>query len=306
MQTITANQIVLASGDEKLSDRLVTINSNQIQLQNNISATDSKVTNIEAGQITLQNKVNGIEPKVTKITSSGVYTGEIVADQVDFDGAKGNNVELSGKITATSGKIGGYNISGNNLVGNDVTLGENAITIGDGIIKSGLVGTGRSLGLDTGILNIGAFDESKVSWLYLNKKLFVNKGGNGFYIAGPDFRVNGLFITTGAIDEASDERLKSDIKNIPKDLIKHISREVKPKQFIIDGKIHFGYIAQDVQKALNSYDNADNYKVLGNDGEYLSLVYNQLAVLKEAEMQNRIDTLKERLESLEKQIRGDK
>src|SRR5690554_5500901 len=72
--TLTANQIVLASGDEKLSDRLVTINSNQI---------------------TLQNKVNGIEPKVTKITSSGVYTGEIVADQVDFDGAKGNNVELS-------------------------------------------------------------------------------------------------------------------------------------------------------------------------------------------------------------------
>ena len=32
------------------------------------------------------------------------------------------NVDLTGKITADEGKIGGYTISGNNLVGNEVTL----------------------------------------------------------------------------------------------------------------------------------------------------------------------------------------
>lgn len=45
-----------------------------------------------------------------------IVSDKITADLIDADGIKATNVDISGKITATSGKIGGWTISGNNLV----------------------------------------------------------------------------------------------------------------------------------------------------------------------------------------------
>lgn len=45
-----------------------------------------------------------------------LVTDKITADLIDADGITAKNADISGKITATSGKIGGWTISGNNLV----------------------------------------------------------------------------------------------------------------------------------------------------------------------------------------------
>lgn len=52
----------------------------------------------------------------TFVATKLLLTEKIVASQIDANGIVAENVDLSGKITATSGKIGGWSISGNNLV----------------------------------------------------------------------------------------------------------------------------------------------------------------------------------------------
>ena len=44
-----------------------------------------------------------------------IVTDKITADLIDADGITAKNADISGKITATSGKIGGWSIVGNNL-----------------------------------------------------------------------------------------------------------------------------------------------------------------------------------------------
>ncbi|HHW90671.1 MAG TPA: hypothetical protein GX745_07215, partial [Clostridiales bacterium] len=46
----------------------------------------------------------------------------------------------------------------------------------------------------------------------------------------------------------------------------------------------------------------DDFNLLGRGESYLSLVYSQIAVLKEVEMQKRIDELEKKLKALEEQI----
>lgn len=48
-----------------------------------------------------------------------IQAGSIVASKIVFDGATGNNVNLTGQITANTGKIGGFNISGSGIVNDD-------------------------------------------------------------------------------------------------------------------------------------------------------------------------------------------
>lgn len=51
----------------------------------------------------------------TFVATKLLLADKIKAEQIDADGIVAKNVDLSGKITATSGKIGGWSISGNNL-----------------------------------------------------------------------------------------------------------------------------------------------------------------------------------------------
>jgi hypothetical protein len=125
--TLTANQIVLASGNETLGDRLTTINSNQISLsqdlsdaESNISNVTSRVTTIEAGQITLVSRVDGVEPKVTKITSEGIYTGTIQASQINANTLSAITADLG---TVNAGTINGVTINGSAFSGGTISLG---------------------------------------------------------------------------------------------------------------------------------------------------------------------------------------
>jgi len=104
-------------------------------------------------------------------------------------------------------------------------------------------------------------------------------------------------------------RLKNNITDIPKDLLHYFTEEVRPKMFEMNDKIHFGYIAQDVERALYKYaikkvglENAreyvDEFNLLGRGESYLSLVYSQVAVLKEVELQDRIDKLEMQIKEL--------
>lgn len=51
----------------------------------------------------------------TFIATKLLLAEKIKADMIDVDGITAKNVDLTGKITATSGKIGGWSIVGNNL-----------------------------------------------------------------------------------------------------------------------------------------------------------------------------------------------
>ncbi len=139
---IEADLVVLESGDG-LEESITTIDSKVLNmtssissLNGSVSALNTSVTNIQAGQAEFV-KFSDIDGSnsTTIIDGGTIKTGTISANRIDFDGAKGNNVELSGKITATSGKIGGYDISGNNLVGNDVILEPNRIKVGTSVIE---------------------------------------------------------------------------------------------------------------------------------------------------------------------------
>lgn len=94
--TLTANQIVLASGDETLGDRLVAINSNQISLES---------------------RVDGVEPKVTKITSAGIYTGTIEASQINANTLSAITADLG---TVNAGTLNGVFVN----TDKNITIGE--------------------------------------------------------------------------------------------------------------------------------------------------------------------------------------
>ncbi len=107
---------------------------------------------------------------------------------------------------------------------------------------------------------------------------------------------------------ASDIRLKSSIQNIPNELLGEL-KEIKPKMYQQGEKWHFGYIAQDVERALYKYalkkvgwekarDYVKEFELLYKNESYLSLIYAEIAVLKEAEMQARIDELESKVEQL--------
>lgn len=51
----------------------------------------------------------------TFVATKLLLTVKVKAEQIDADGIVAKNVDISGKVIATSGKIGGWSISGNNL-----------------------------------------------------------------------------------------------------------------------------------------------------------------------------------------------
>ena len=107
---------------------------------------------------------------------------------------------------------------------------------------------------------------------------------------------------------SSDLRHKFAIQDIPSDLIERLS-EIKPKMYLQNKTWHFGYIAQDVERALYKWATSkygleakhyvDKFAMLHKSESHLSLLYGELAVLKEQQMMDEITKLNNRLEILE-------
>lgn len=136
---------------------------------------------------------------------------------------------------------------------------------------------------------------------------------NGGYDLGESgYKWNNLHVNTvngQAINELSDARLKKDIQDIPAELMKYFE-EVKPKLYKMNEQYQFGYIAQDVERALFRYAsevygvdsarrNKETFNMFGQSENYLSLAYRQVNAIKDAEKDKKISELEQRIVNLE-------
>ena len=137
-----------------------------------------------------------------------------------------------------------------------------------------------------------------------NDKLWLGNKGNRWHT---------LMLGSGGIDESSDIRLKKDIRDIPPALIEEF-KNVFPREFMMNERMQFGYIAQEVESALFRYvtkeygveearKNEAIFNMISKDESYLGLVYRQVEAIKTAEQMQEIRELKSRVEVLENERR---
>lgn len=307
-----------------------------------------------ANNINLKVDRNGVisainlTPETAKIQANNIkLEGLVTANtnfQVALDGSiKAKNADITGKITATSGsfsgkvttnnitatggKVGGYTISGNSLVGNDVTLGTNEITLGNAVLKGSYIGSTDSLQVDINRLNIKSSSTSSTPWILLNGKPVIQGIGstqNGIFdilvpsdannsVGQSDNRYWKIFLKNQP-NVSSDIRTKFNIQDIPNELIEEIIK-VEPKMYSQYGDVHFGYIAQDVERAIYKYavkrygyENAnlaiDKYAVLYKSESHLSLLYGEISVLKDKYYQDKFKQYDRSINQLEEELNG--
>lgn len=256
--------------------------------------------------------LNDNDEEVISLNANGdIISLKMTALDMVTENMKATNAQVEGEITATSGKIGGYNIEGDSLVGNDVTLGQNEIKIGETYLRAEVIsGAPNTLSIDSNYINIGR----ETGRLYFGKQMFLSKTTQfGIWIGSPSDRVNSLYLKNQP-DVSSDTRYKKNILPISDKFINIFGKEVKPKTYVIDGKKHFGYIAQDVERALYKYtlskyglNEAKNvvseFAVLSKSESYMSLLYGEIAVIMDAYNRRRMDKLEKRIEALEREIK---
>lgn len=172
--------------------------------------------------------------------------------------------------------------------------------------SSGITGNKGSMDIGT---NSGSVSLRPSSGLNYSDGHFRPYTTNKYWLGHVDYRWTGLMLGWGSVVESSDARLKDDIQTIPDKLVEYFS-EVQPKSYIMGGVRQFGYIAQDVERALFRYatseygldvakQNKETFNMVGKDESYLSLVYRQVSAIKDAQKDKQIKELQLRLEALE-------
>ena len=115
--------------------------------------------------------------------------------------------------------------------------------------------------------------------------------------------------TVGGVSESSDERLKKNIQKIDSTLLEK-AEDIKPIMYEDqNGKINFGYSAQDVQRTLTKYayqelgirgsEVLEKFSALEKGESYLSLRYRDIEVMKGALRDKKIEELENRIKELE-------
>lgn len=310
----------------------------------------------------------------TIINGSNITTGIIQANRINFNGATGTNMNITGKITtndllATGGKVGGYSIGANSLYGNKISLEPNLIKIGTAIliadefydnrleirasnliIRNTVNGQPVYLGLmakasnGTDILagnvvsmtggRVGVhtddFETTNIKHPYSSdirvQGNFVPWSNNQFTLGTSTYRNYAIYLGTQP-NVGSDSRYKTHILPVDPVLIKHAHR-LKARTYRLahdkEGKIHFGYIAQDVETMIYNYMYEVNI-LSGNDRltssrnaqkevtelallhkseSYMSLLYGEIEVLKTAYIENKIENLENRIKLIEEVPNG--
>ncbi|QIK56675.1 hypothetical protein G7059_01840 [Erysipelothrix sp. HDW6A] len=317
---ITDNQIKSMVSDIQIVNGKVANNTSSITQQ--ASQIQSLVTDVGNAQSAITQNADNINLKVEKdgvksAINLSPETVKIDSKNLDFNNATGNNVNLTGKITATSGKIAGFDINGNDLIGEEVSLKPKELKIGSAALKGGYIESTPSLLMEISRFKISNPTTGGSMWLYLNDDRVVTHSGStiiglfdrispktsGYNIGDLTQRYGTIYLQNQP-NVSSDERYKSNIQDIDNDLLDTFE-EVMPKLFNteFDNNIHFGYIAQDVERALYKYclkkygyefanEKVKQFAVLSKSESYLSLLYGELTVIKDAYYHREVERLK--------------
>ena len=252
---------------------------------------------------------------VSTVISSSSYKNSVksmitqTADEIRMKAARiswsstYSSMTSDGKLTCTSGKIGGWTIGSNALYSgmtsygdtahNGVWLGTNGIACGKGRFKVNTAGDVYCNDINADRINCtGFYADGSVTFyvqdvwnqgLYTNGKLTCQ---TGFY-CGHDIYAEGR-IATPNWASPSDARLKANVEDVSEAMARALLRDMQPKTYYLRkeyGTRRIGFIAQDVQAVLqrNGLDNTLFVKNITNPetGEqFLGLDYiDMIAVL---------------------------
>lgn len=206
------------------------------------------------------------EKRVTEITEHTISTSEITADQITSGTINAGSLELDGLLALYEGNEAyGY-------VGASTAADFDAAVLTDSTMNYGFIAS-----------NGGA-------------RMTAKQDASIYVIASS---TNTGCYSTYDMKTASDRRLKDGIE-YGLDKYEALFRSLKPCSYLLKKetaqKRHWGFIAQDVQAALQgSGFDADKYGVLGYDGKYYSVGYSQVTALNT----HMIQQLLERVERLE-------
>ena len=262
--------------------------------------------------------------------------------QVLLDGSiKATNANISGKISASSGDIGGFGIDsvslygyGNNRIelksSNISSYYDNVLRVrmdynqidfyGEGSEKIGSIqGTSSKETMEIKTSHSGRnidIDSARYIWLHArgdNYRIrsngnFEPEPDNSRSLGRSDRRWRYIYLANQP-NVDSDMRKKEFIQEIPELLVERLM-EIEPMMFWQGDKWHFGYIAQDVQRVLYQFaleevgfeeavEYMESFAFLHRDESYLSLLYGELAVLKDKEYREKVKELENRLNELE-------
>lgn len=274
--------------------------------------------------------------------NASAETVKILSKFLQFDNAVGNNVDLTGEINATSGTIGELDIRNGSIEGVDIAVRSKEVQIGktklynevDSPTHEALVLKGDKVKLrsvNNNLLNVGLYiDELKIAGSTLQGGAGGNVNGVGLFsdsldpidrssgitpvqnIGAVNARWNMIFLKQQP-NVSSDTRIKKNILPIDKDFIKIFGDNVEPRTYIQNDKVHFGYVAQDIERALFKYatsrkdiksiqeakEYVKEFAVLNKSESYQSLLYGEIAVITDAYNRMKNEELETRIQKLE-------
>jgi hypothetical protein len=117
---------------------------------------------------------------------------------------------------------------------------------------------------------------------------WVNSANNAVIMTMTDA---GALTAAGDITAFSDERLKSDWKDLPRDFIERLANIKRSGTFTKDGERHAGVGAQSFLEILP--------EAVNQSGEYMSMAYGNAALVACVELARKVVALEDRLAKLE-------
>ena len=306
--TITAETARAAEAEEALQTTIT-------QTAESITTEVSKKT--DAGQVEsiIEQKADSIRLKADKIE------WEAVNSSMSEDGTLTcSNANVSGAITASSGKVGGFSIVGNTLQcnrngkgnwgGNGVYIGPDGMAIGQisgwsgqpvfrvDVDSSLMFAKCSALGFYRSETSMDG-ESNGIIWADPDGAGDNNKGIkiDGSVDASNQFYVNNEWV-------ASDRRLKNDIEDIAADESAHIVLSLHPVSYTLnrinDGKRHRGFIAQEVEQIVPEGCGIVGTKGDEELGERHLLSYIEII----ADLVNVIQSQEKRITALEEKMKG--
>ena len=201
---------------------------------------------------------------------------------------------MAGKMTSTSGSIGGFTIGATTLTGSKVAITTNQITINNATLRAAAT---------SGWLEISATG-LQISNQTLARQI-VPVSHNSYNLGSDTVRwktIYGYTLNYVSLYQGSDFRLKSEIESIPDELISRI-QEIQPKMYEMGDRKMVGFVAQDIERELYQFSLAktkdaraaremqEGFGLIKKEESYLSYNPIEMLILKMKGLENRIKEL---------------